>query len=876
MKKLMSLLLAAMLLLSLMSWPAVTVSAESLYIRKIVSVVYDDSGSMKGDKWAYANYAMQAFCGMLNSEDQLYVTYMSSFRSGKTGSTEKIDLSADGIQKSITSIKKHTSSWSTPYEAVKTAYNKLKSVNDPNPNTQYWLVVITDGAFDETNSMDLDRQKQFLNDELGAFSQGVMPNGTNPQVTFLGIGGVAAPDENRSKGIYCYEARTDSGQGEAEIIHAMSGMADRISGRTRLQKDEIKKLDDTTIQVSSSIPLLNIAAFTQGSDADIVKAVYGNEKSIPISRKAELAYPGYGNLVGGAALLGDSQTVIGSGTYTISFNKPIDLDDVIVLFEPALEMKMTVTLNGQEVTDFSQLDATMEGDKVSVSCKIYEMGTDTQIDPSLLPPSTKFEVTISEGGQVVKQNIGKDMQLTEYVLKNTDTEIRAAAIIEGFNPIAYSEKFTPTKYVPRTVYTITPSFGSDVKSVKLDSIAGNKDLTVCFTVYADGVAMTDAEAVKALHPVVTATPSGNKGTVTYAADGKIVFTPHTASQPTGEEESFEVDVTCTIDNGTTAGATYTVLIAEYEVVALDVTQSIKKTAFFGNRVGASFYITKDGAKLGKEAVENRLSVALDEAHNDLETNLAVAADGTITVTPYTAQEHPLTFWSWWTNWAYYFGLEGSDVTVTMSHSYGSASSNIDVTEESVAYILLHVVAPLVLESALLITLIAYIYCIFAKPRFSKTAVLYAGNLFYDSYTGKHEVNGMKKVDLVKFNKLKYRMCFTTQSRVVSAGGVRIRALKGGRIECFEPGPAFKGNISFVHDSTLQLPADIMRYCREFGVSFRMEPFLPTERIERASVGQMGPTNRAFPTYFVAAAGLPGEGEPFVIRSGKIFVYLAHA
>ena len=45
--------------------------------RKIVSVVYDDSGSMDGDKWAYANYAMQSFCGMLNSDDQLFITYMS-------------------------------------------------------------------------------------------------------------------------------------------------------------------------------------------------------------------------------------------------------------------------------------------------------------------------------------------------------------------------------------------------------------------------------------------------------------------------------------------------------------------------------------------------------------------------------------------------------------------------------------------------------------------------------------------------------------------------------------------------------------------------------------------------------------------------------
>jgi len=349
-------LLAILLISSVLI--SVPVSAESLYIRKIVSVVYDDSGSMKGKKWAYANYAMQAFCGMLNSDDQLFITYMSHSKQRENYNPETIDLSAEGIQGSIDSISKHSDSDSTPYTAVETAYNKLKSVNDSNHNTQYWLVVITDGEFDECVSMNDADQKQFLNENFKDYSESVMSNGTNPQVIFLGIGGIVSPDENQSKGIYTYSASDAD-----DITDAMAKMADRISGRTRLRNDDVKKIDDNTMQVSSSIPLLNIVVFAQGSDAKITQAVYSNESDIPISREVSLSYPDYSDMVGGAFLLGDSQSVIGSGTYDITFDQKIDLDDVVILFEPALEMRMTITVNEKLISDYSELDGVMEGDK---------------------------------------------------------------------------------------------------------------------------------------------------------------------------------------------------------------------------------------------------------------------------------------------------------------------------------------------------------------------------------------------------------------------------------------------------------------------------------------------------------------------------------
>ena len=96
MRKTVSLTLAVVIICATLflcfSFPA---AAESLYIRKIVSIVYDDSGSMTvGGKWAYANYAMQSFCGMLNSEDQLFITYMSSAENDSYA-PEEIDLSSE-------------------------------------------------------------------------------------------------------------------------------------------------------------------------------------------------------------------------------------------------------------------------------------------------------------------------------------------------------------------------------------------------------------------------------------------------------------------------------------------------------------------------------------------------------------------------------------------------------------------------------------------------------------------------------------------------------------------------------------------------------------------------------------------------------------
>lgn len=78
-KKIFSLVLVIFLMVSYFSWSSL--SANSLHVRKVVSVVYDDSGSMSSNNsmnWSYANYAAQTLCGLLNAEDELNITYMSN------------------------------------------------------------------------------------------------------------------------------------------------------------------------------------------------------------------------------------------------------------------------------------------------------------------------------------------------------------------------------------------------------------------------------------------------------------------------------------------------------------------------------------------------------------------------------------------------------------------------------------------------------------------------------------------------------------------------------------------------------------------------------------------------------------------------------
>lgn len=880
MKKWLSAVMALAMILTLaLSFP-LPASAESLYIRKVVSVVYDDSGSMLADnRYVYANYALQTLCGMLNSEDELYITFMNH------GGTQQMDLSTGGIQGAVDSIRTHqnpVNNDGTPFDAVYTAFDILdeRSKQDTNPNTQYWLVVIADGAFKEMLGMTVPVAQRWLDEAMRTFVDDPLDNGSYAQVTFLSIGdltgtNVLQPTEDLARGIYSYNAKNAT-----EIVNVMGQMADRISGRTRLDSSAIR-ISGNIIEISSAIPLMNIAVLTQNTGATIEKVEYSNETEIPVSRSAAMSRGEDATLRGNAYLIGDTQNVIGAGTYRITFTDNVDANNVSILFEPALEMRMTVTVNGRVITDYSELDDVHEGDVIDISCKIYEMGTDNEVSSSLLPPGTTYNISITEDGQVVQSVDGDQMLLSGYTLRNIGTKIAASMRIPGFNPITFEVSFTPGVYVPPVVYTMTAAFGSDVKSVKFDEIASNQDLTICFTVYADGEPVTDPEIVRGFSPVITASPQGNSGVMTIADDGTIVFTPNSASVVATSTGSFNVDVTCTLSNGVSAGETYTVLISDYRVVPVSPTETVKKTGLFDNQVGVSFYITKDGVQMGKADVENGISILLNDAHSTLKVKTSVAADGTITVVPYSEETKEVTFGTWWFYWSYYFSLSGDDVAVTLSHPYGSAEATIDIVQESVGFQLLNVYLPLTIEVIALALLITWIVLIVIKPRYTASAKLYVGDIKFDKTNSVHVLRNFRVIQLDKFNAIKRgngRLKFKTKADVVSAGGIQVRADRGGRIFCEMGFPWYKGKVE-PEDSNLtgmiKSPADLVELVRKLK-KLQIHEITPTNEVKGDYERALAPANPKtgkyiiIPTSSSEVANVDGRK---VIKSGKLFIYV---
>lgn len=794
-------------------------AAESLYIRKIVSVVYDDSTSMQNfDRWANANYAMQAFSGLLGMDDRLFLTYMSEVVQNPRWKPEAIDLSAEKINESLAAIRGRGEGQSTPYTAVETAFEKLKSVPDNNENTQYWLVVITDGMFNEGyTTKDLDKLFKKMTGT-------VMPNGTKPQITFLSIGDLKdyTPTEDVNAGIYTYSADTSG-----EIPGVMSDMADRVSGKTKIDRSRIQPVDDRTVRVSSELPLLSIALLAQKTEARVTEVRVNGEVQVPIVREADLMYPGYADLIGGAFLIGDSQSVIAAGSYDITFDRPVRAEDLTILYEPALELRMVLTVNGQVTDEFFDWSTLKENDVVSVSCAVCEMGTGTEIPPERLPPDTAFSLKVIENGQTVWTSSDSGMELTSYGLKSVPTEICASVTFSGFRPIETFEEFHPAE--PAALITVDGEFRNGENHVRYSSIGDNQDVQAEFTIYADGTPVTDPAEVRALNPKITVSPDGNGGDVTISPEGKVVYTPKTAGLASDGEEYFEVVVTCTAE-GKEASLTYRVVLADYEFTADPVTGSVAVTEFYGNTEGVSFHIYKDGAVLTKADVLNSFDVTLNEEYAHLAVDITIASDGTITCVPNDPSEYVLTFGSWWLNWLRYFRLERADVNVHFDHPAGSADAVLPVTEASLRYQILCVYAPLLTEVLFAALVTAYLIRYFTKARFSENAILCVGNLLYSGRAGNHSMD-LTAYSLNRYNTFR-NLWNPFRELSVMVGGVRITALHGGQIRCEEPFPWYSSSVRPA-DTTLQLSTaeHILEYFEGGRENLRVQEILPQHVID---------------------------------------------
>ena len=134
---------------------------------------------------------------------------------------------------------------------------------------------------------------------------------------------------------------------------------------------------------------------------------------------------------------------------------------------------------------------------------------------------------------------------------------------------------------------------------------------------------------------------------------------------------------------------------------------------------------------------------------------------------------------------------GENVTITLSHEFGTAEGTIEVISADTGYIIGWVAAPLFTEILLIALIAAYIIRYFTKPRFAQNAVIYIGRLsFVDEGSPKHKILRFQKVNLNQYNKFKY---LWNPFKPLTAGPdsallISVSAAKGSKIVCNENFP----------------------------------------------------------------------------------------
>lgn len=423
--------------------------------KKIVSIVFDDSPSMEhnDDSWAAANYALQAFAALMNEKDEMYITYMSDHYS-KEHKDRTIAVDLSDVTSAVDEIKNHVE-WSdnTPLQSVVTAYNTLKNVKETkenkNENTQYWLVIMTDGQFnDKKNDTKYTDVQSLLNHYKGT----TMLNGSQIQIKFMGIGTSAEQiSDDIDNGLQQYQS--------TDIIDTLQEIANKVSGRYEFSEDDnLKKTGDNTIQVHLDIPVYNIAVFNQTTKASVTAVagedVNGNKVNLTVDRNINLFYPSQAlgmtvnydginetlkirdkkteNYYGVSSMITNGIHVIEPGDYTIKFSDSISLEQMTVMYQPAIEMFYNVYKDGIQIDP----NTLVEEDEITLELIARNPETKTEIQPRYLPEGVVWKVSVTQTvDDKESTKVYEDRQVSGIVIQKGYNEIVCSMQVPDFAPI---------------------------------------------------------------------------------------------------------------------------------------------------------------------------------------------------------------------------------------------------------------------------------------------------------------------------------------------------------------------------------------------------------------------------------------------------------
>ena len=412
--------------------PAVFARAENTMKRnkKIVSMVFDDSGSMENEeRWAAANYAVQAMAALMNGEDELYIIMMNDQEN-----PIRVNLADPGAAvQEIRTRCLYDPSNGTPSVSVDKAMEVLSSVDDQEPSTQYWLFIITDGEF------DLESADALVNKHKGT----TMPNGSTVNIDYLEIGktGSGGVVSDEKAGVWSYKSSSGN------ITDSVSEIANQVSGRMTFEDADVTIESANSIRVHTDLPLYSISILSQKSGATVT-ACKGTE-ALQVDRNISLTTPvskkgrtPVNTISGNAAVVSNGDRIIPPGDYTITFSEAVDPANVKLLYEPAIDLLMRAVDKNGDPLDSARI---APGDKVDIEVVPVIPGTEEEIPVGDLPEGTAFAIEYEVDGNIVASS--DTNKVTDVEVMEGSSLFRGSMTIPGYAPIIReTAAFTAVRY----------------------------------------------------------------------------------------------------------------------------------------------------------------------------------------------------------------------------------------------------------------------------------------------------------------------------------------------------------------------------------------------------------------------------------------------
>ena len=500
---------------------------SSAFTQKHVVVLYDDSGSMREDsKRDYALYSIQMLMSLLEVEDSLTIVPMNS------ANNAEVNLSAADRNAEITRILNYSfladiPTGKTPSTSVakarqvleKKGLQKRENLLLEDSNSSYYLVILTDGAFED------HKEVSYLEGKIREH----LSNYPSLHTLYLGFGDDAV-DLGKSSLLNEMVLSPFAASDVPGIIQTMQEVANVLSGRYTIPASEFSVSGNRVMidlsQYGYSMSSLSVIAQDCGAKINKVTLAGSNlavtnpcvispTTTLPIKK-------GFTGVISGNPYLS-------KGKLEIEFSS--EVKNVSLLAKPALSIDAYLEYceNGTyKEVDVQFINSNLSvGDKIRVGYKVSDKANGSSVDVKSIFGDVETKVTYA--GNSFK--CGEDFPL---VLGTNEISVKVS-LMKG--KYAMYDSFTCCVEENPNHYRIEVEFTDKVDSM-------TKTTKSIYTIYVANKPLTSNQLKDYTWTVSLKDPDGNEVPIksTLGSDGKIQTTASLEPDKFGEyTESFVIE-----------------------------------------------------------------------------------------------------------------------------------------------------------------------------------------------------------------------------------------------------------------------------------------------------------------------------------------------